>query len=188
MWELYFFGAIASLVLGFFLQGLFWILGGITGDRVFGKNLRKIYIFSNGLSFSEVEVKPSVGMYLFEISISWLGFFFKCFLAIRGVYQILQHGFKHMPERVKEVRYPLFNNPNLSAESVWARWTAIPILLGDPINNSRLVDDLSRVQGKNEHFNVERALTALAELNVLKSEDLETLRTMTKNSPTLKVG
>jgi hypothetical protein len=164
--ELYILGCVAAAVVCIFNWILLWSMRWLSKTSIFLRNMKKIQ------PPSEVSVVArtlsGVGAVLFEIAFSWISVLVGIIGFFRTVFVGLREVFTSVPEGIRALRFPLFNNPHMSPEAVWAHAVAIAVLAGEPVSDaSQLLAMLADVMSERSGFGACRALSILASLGVV---------------------
>jgi hypothetical protein len=89
--------------------------------------------------------------------------------------------FTSQPEEIRLLRYPFFNNPNMSREAVWAYTKAIDIKSGIEWDVDDLHDSLKDLVLVYPTFNSLSAIKVLGDLNVVSLKHTKELATRIKD-------
>jgi hypothetical protein len=166
---IYLLGCVFVLILSIFKVILFWFLSWITKGNILKKNLKKLDP-ADEQAFGR-KAMVFIGVLAFEAAPSWIN-------VIVGVWQIIAHLLKIVrealvstPEAIKELRFPLNNNPNMSREAVWAYVYALSMKVGEKLpGESELLYALNDLREEHPSFNREAALNQLKGLNVVSAD------------------
>jgi hypothetical protein len=87
---------------------------------------------------------------------------------------VLREVFTSVPQEIKQLRFPLYNNPDMSREAVWACMRALQARAGGNLATaSELLGSLQAVIDNYKHFDAGLALKHLKELNVVSAEAID---------------
>ncbi len=166
---LYVIGCIAAFVLLSFNSILFWFIRWVTKTNILLKNMRKIGP-EDKESFA-VKVLKGVGLIVAETALSWLSVLAGLWRLIRIVLETLRDVLTPAPERIRALRFPLRNNPDLPSESVWAHVVGLAVLAGQPLTQpSEVLEALDQLVENRSRFDRRRALLQLQGLHVLDAD------------------
>lgn len=153
-------------VVGFFLA---WLFKG----NIFQKNLKKIQSPPDERTFIQ-KALVIIGTLLFESLLSWINVIVALWQILAMLFRVIRETLVSVPEEIKQLRFPLINNPGLSREAVWAYWTALAEKAGDAHHShDDLYTQLMQLKENYRWFNEKDALRRLASLNVVDPEAIE---------------
>ncbi len=92
-----------------------------TKSHICEKNLDKIGVYIPGTPPGTAGILLDI----FNMFLSWITVLILPFQFIWMVVNLLREAFTPVPEPIKSLRWPLFNNPHMSPESVWAHYVAL---------------------------------------------------------------
>jgi len=75
--------------------------------------------------------------------------------------------FSSVPEEIKLLRFPLWHNPEMSVEAVWAYMNAISIKAGEAPSWDEMMERLARMAEVNPRINRQKALEIFENLKVM---------------------
>jgi hypothetical protein len=148
-----------------------WFLLWISKENVLQKNLKKLEP-PDARSF-HAKALTIIGVLLFESLLSWINVVVGIWQIIALPLKLLRARLAAVPEEVKQLRFPLWNNPMLSREAVWAHSVALSVKAGEIIpDDFALNQSLWELMEYHEGFDAQGALKRLAALGVLSEEDI----------------
>jgi hypothetical protein len=158
---------------------LIWFIGWITKANILVRNLKKI-MPPDEYSFVEKCLR-NTALFIAEVFLSWINVVVASWQIIKVVTGTLRDLLSVTPEALKKLQFPLKNNPEMSAESVWAHITAMGTFTGDNLPQpASLVESLTSVSNYHNDFDRELALKQLSALNVINSDILVETNTRLK--------
>ncbi len=175
--SLYLLGCIVATLLLCFRLVLLWCINLTIGHDVFLKNSSKILP-------PDAETRGQKDDRLFKIVafnfiFSWLSAIWLLLSMVIEPLRIFRDQVQSAPESIKELRFPLRNNPNMPRESVWAYFAALHVRAGNlPLAEKELADDLFHIEFHYPSFNKMAALDQLERLDVIRKEVLSSVRSM----------
>lgn len=168
---IYLLGSSLVILLTLFKIAIFYIIDWIIKANILNKNLKKLTKPDNTEWY--LKVLRFFGLLLFEAALSWINVVVVTGQILYHTLKVLREIFTPAPEEIKKLRFPLRNNPMLSAEAVWAYLMALNIKSGEALQNeSVLFASLEEVLDNKHDFNFQNALDQLGNLNVLNSETI----------------
>lgn len=152
-----FFTAATSNVESFFL----WI----TKESVLNKNLLKLQA-NESISFIQKHM-PTVALLLMDVALSWIVVPILIWKIIALPLELLRKALTSTPNDIKALRYPLWNNPELTSEAVWAHITAHDAKTRGELINEYALHILVTAQHEiDPFFDQIKALEILDSLNI----------------------
>ena len=119
--------------------------------------------------------KVGIAVLLFVSSalLSWIQVLFSLWSILSKLFNLLRELLTSVPEDIKQLRFPLYNNPEMSREMVWAYLRAIEVKagVGQP-TESKLLSTMEYVTENHPYFNRVEALNHLKSLNVVNGETI----------------
>lgn len=166
----YLVGSGVAVFLGLFVILEFQILSWIVKGNVCRGNLNKI-------QDPETQgFKASAKLFLvnsLEAAVmSWLAVLQYLWRAFWMPISVVREALSSVPEEIKSLRYPLYNNPDLSRESVWAYACALKIKTGATVNAIHMKWGLEEIEGYYPSFDSEAALATLQSLVAIDEQTL----------------
>jgi hypothetical protein len=154
-----------------------WLFRWMTKSNVAQRNFRKI------TARDERGWGVYVFMYIFEIALSWISVATQVFWGMPyNVFRALREMLTPAPEAIRALRFPLYNNPDMSPEAVWAHLYSLHQLNGGNRATVRaLLADMNEAKGNAPCFDVEHALVQLAALRHVDAEVIEQTKTAYEN-------
>lgn len=170
--NIYLVGCVVSIMVIISKVLVFKILLWLTKENIIIHNIKKI---SPPDEFGILGKAVSQAlMYLLETALSWLSVFLNVLHTIYVVLNFIRESMVSVPEDVKQLRFPLKNNPNLSAESVWAYKTALEIKAGEiPVKGEGLLKLFGFIDVYCPSFSRKTALNTLRKCDVIEEEIIE---------------
>ena len=171
-------GALAVvLTLGHVVLG--YVLRWVTKGNIIAANLRKLEPPRPETTFWK-EAAKFVGNVLFNATLSWIFVVFIVWIILTLVLHTARDALSSVPESIKQLRFPLKNNSDLPAESVWAHLKALEIRNGKPLDQAGLF--VSLVKEVPPRFDRWAAVERLEALDVVKPSVLVELKEMMKDA------
>lgn len=175
--SLYLLGCIVAALLWCLRLTFFWCINWILRHDVLVKNSAKILP-------PDAETREEKDVRLFKFFA--FNFIFSWFAAVEFLWsmvieplRILRDQVQPAPECIKELRFPLRNNPDMPRESVWAYLAALHVRAGNlPLAAKGLADSLFQIEFYYPSFNKIAALDQLERLDVIQKEVLSSVRSM----------
>lgn len=171
----YLFGYLVGVVLAMALliakSVVFWSLCWITKTNILAANVKKLR--EPDKTPIRVKIAKAVGWFVAEAALSWLNVALVLWQILADSLRTIRDALSATPETVKRLRFPLKNNPDLSAEAVWAYLFALDITAGaQPPDEPQLMIALSKVSAHHPSFDQMVALGQLEFLGVVKPDVL----------------
>jgi hypothetical protein len=142
----------------------------MTKVSIWQKNLAKIQPPKENLKWYW-NVAMFLGMSLIECCLSWINVPVLIWQIIKILLDVIREMFTSVPERIKELRYPIRNIPNLEAESVWAHGLGLSVCAGSALPTvTSIVSELNEIKSFNRNFNPAVAVDHLKRLGVVSAE------------------
>lgn len=139
------------------------VVSWMSKGNICAKNLRKL---------DPPEVSPAaayLGVLVLNGILSWLTVL--SFLAWQfpvAVFRFVRELVTSTPETIKLLRFPLYNNPHMTAEAVWAQVVALNLAAGaDRPTVRSVLEGLDEVKGKVASFHPELAIDQLSFLKAV---------------------
>jgi hypothetical protein len=149
-------------------SALDWILKG----GVLRKNLRKLDAPDTETFWTKFWVHAV--LLLLSFALSWIQVLISLFSILWRLMKIVREAFVTVPEDIKQLRFPLYNNPEMSREAVWAYTRALQAKAGGNLATvSELLGSLQSVIDNCKHFDARGALKHLRELNAVSAEAID---------------
>lgn len=161
----YLVGCFAVIVLTLLKVCLFWSVGWLTGENTMVKNIKKLQ--PPDKTSTSLKLLKYAGIVLFEALFSWisvLGILFQIFVM---PLKVLRSFMAIKPDKVKALRFPLWHNPDLSRESIWAHFVALQVEAEGERKSARtLIESLEEIKDYHPRFMPREAVNDLKELGV----------------------
>ena len=165
----YLLGCGCVIVLLAFKTILFWFFAWITKENILNKNLKKLLPPDERALWHKTLI--FIGGLLIDVLLSWI-------IVAVIAWQILMLFLKTVrallastPEAIKLLRFPLWNNPDMSREAVWAYANALKVKAGEmPPEESELLFSLNELSRSYRYFDRIAALNQLEGLNVINGD------------------
>lgn len=162
---IYIIGAIVTFLLHIFHIILFWALAWLTNEHILWRNLKKL----ERPDHKEWYVKLAGNSFLIAIDVffSWLGAPLIAWRIFARLLTTAKMRFATVPEEIKKLRFPLWNNPELSTEAVWAYTSALSVLNGDAVDWGTLVWQLRHLKLVAPNVDEQKAIEIFEGLKVM---------------------
>ncbi|MEW8403719.1 MAG: hypothetical protein AB2689_28885 [Candidatus Thiodiazotropha taylori] len=172
---IYLIGCVLVVVMLPIQMTLFWIIKWVTKENNLNKNLKKLQPpKEEGLLQRFLFV---IVMIVIEALLSWINVIVILFKTLKYILSILRESLTQKPEIVKSLRFPLWNNPDMTRESVWAHYTGLRIhAAGEQLDESDLHYSLNEVEGFYPYFDKKEAISQLKHLKVIDNEILSSVQ------------
>lgn len=158
-----------------------WIVNWFTKANILIKNHRKITYYSP--KPIPIIIFNFIGGYLLIFILSWVEVLFKLYYIFKLILDTIRYFINPLPEFLKNLYFPLKNNPNLECEEVWAHVIAIAIAGGVRVRVDGYLGCINDIQGAINDilkiypaFNVYSALLQLQSLIHNTPRDIEVSR------------
>ena len=163
--SVYLAGCVAVVLLSFMRIAVFWAINWILKANIVQRNLKKL---------QPPEKRPFLtraGLFLavvtFEAALSWINVPIILWQTTADFFRTMRELLASVPEEVKQLKYPLRNNADLTRESVWAYVQAFNVKLGNTQpSNYDLIASLDEIHNYYPSFD---SIGALRQLDSLKS-------------------
>ena len=163
--QIYLIGVCASFALSLSAAILFKVIYWVTGEHVLQKNLKKIRPPDEN-SFLE-KILGGLLLRVLESLLSWVDVPIILWLTMQGLLKLLREWFSSVPEEIKLLRFPLWHNPDMSVEAVWAYVNAVAIRAGETPNWDVMMGRLDNMAEINPRINRQNAIEILENLKVM---------------------
>jgi hypothetical protein len=180
---LYLLGCVLAVALTLVHLVLVHVLGWVTKGNIVAANVRKLQAPQPKTPFLKASAQ-FIGNLLFNGILSWLFVLFVSWIILRLVLNTAREAWSSAPESVEQLLFPLKNNPDLPAESVWAHLKALEIRNGKPLDEAGLF--ISLVKETPPGFNRGAAIDRLEALDVVKPAVLAQLKELHGYTQTAK--
>jgi hypothetical protein len=168
---LYLAGSALSLALMLASLMLFGMIAWFTKENILTANLKKL--LPPDKTSMGMKIGKTATTVAFAAALSWINAAVLLWQIPTRLLRFIRDFLSPTPESVKELRFPLRNNPHLSAESVWAHTFALGILTGDHApNKTQLLSSLDEISTCRPTLDPTTALRQLERLNVVKPDVL----------------
>jgi hypothetical protein len=108
------------------------------------------------------------------LALSWLQVLISLLWSPWKLLKMLREALTVVPQDIKQLRFPLYNNPEMSREAVWAYVRALNAKAGGSLATaSELLDSLQLVADNHKHFDAALALNHLKELKAVSPEAID---------------
>lgn len=168
----YLFGAAIAFALINVKVAITYLIWWVTKANVWKKNLSKIQRPEDKEPWY-TPVLTYVITVLVESSLSWINVPVALWQIGGITLKAMRDLGTPVPERLKELRYPLRTVPNLDAEIVWAHVLSIAVFAGEPTPTSNaIVEQLIELRGWHPSFRPNLALKRLEWLGICDHESI----------------
>jgi len=172
---IYLMGSVLVVILTLVKVVLFPAIDWLTKGNILKKNLKKL--MPPDVRTFAVKFATLGGQILFEAALSWINVVVIIIQIPITLLRVIRDGFTSVPEEVKQLRYPLRNNPNMSKESVWAYIYALGIKGGGEVLSPRdIIASLEEVKANHKTFDCIVALDHLQQLGIASAAALDSAR------------
>ncbi len=169
---IYLIGCAFFIILWILNLVMHWSLGWITKENILNKNLNKLQPPNKNSSIKKSCIYFFV--FLCEVLLSWIGVIVQTFLFIKLPLKLIREFLTVTPEEIKVLRFPLWNNPDLSRESVWALINALLVKTGEKqFDEFELIHSLEELTRNYPSFSSNVALRQLNNLKVIDKKIIE---------------
>ncbi len=165
IWVIYVIGAVFSLCLHIFNLSFFWALAWLTNEIILWHNLKKLEAQDDRSCFNKVT--ENTWPVLIDTLASWLTVPILAWRIGVRLLTVLNMRFAVVPEEIKRLRFPLWNNPDLSPEAVWAYTNALSVLNGDAVDWGELVRRLELLKRAVPNLDQQKAIELFEDLKVI---------------------
>lgn len=142
---------------------LFWSICWITKGNILRQNLKKVQA-PDDLTFLQ-QACIYIGLLLLNALFSWINVLLIPLEMIKMLLNVLREALASTPEEIKLLRFPLWNNPHMSREFVWAHYQALNVkALGIRPNADNLNDSLNELVDYYPSFRKKEAINELKKL------------------------
>ena len=147
---------------------LHWALAWITKSNVLAANLKKLQPLVETPFWTKVG--KFFGTVALEAALSWINVAVGTWQILALLLRTVREALSSSPESVQRLRFPLKNNPDLPAESVWAYLFALSITVGTALpDEEHLTSELDDISTRLPRFDRSAALQQLEHLGVVKA-------------------
>lgn len=168
---IYLFGSALSVFLGVVSSLVGYVISWLTKDNVVRKNLNKIED-PKSYGFKLNAGLLATGLVTGAI-MSWLGVLLNLaqivWMPLKIIRELL---FSSVPEEIKQLSFPLKNNPYLAREAVFAYFYALRVKTGVRPNAWEISDELNTIAGYYPSFDKVCAINTLESLGVVDKETI----------------
>lgn len=149
----------------------------LSKENILYKNLKKIQP-PDELTFNEKTIKFLL-LFAFDITLSWLNVLVLLWLTLQLFLKVVREIFTSTPEDIKSLRFPLYNNHDMSREAVWAYTTALGLKAGanQSNNEDELFNTLNEVRSYYPFFSRTSTVNELNSLKILSPDIINKLLT-----------
>lgn len=170
---LYILGATLAFCYIVFNKAVDWLYSKITGLDVFRENLKKLEMhydfFTGEMKEYPVTNKEATKLILLEMSLSWISVIIQIWKTFKFFIQAIKEQLTVSPA-LKELYYPLRNNPYLEKEIVWARLISSSVITtGRQLSLEEVYRGIEIYESRLINFNRDKALKYLLDLEVVKN-------------------
>jgi len=167
--SIYLLGSIFVVVLSLVKIILFWPIGWFTKGNTAIKNLKKL-LPPDEKTWGEKAIL-NIGSIAFDVVLSWIAVLLLLWQIATGLFEMLREVISSKPEAIKVLRFPLYNNPNMSREAVWAYSCALEMKAGrNQLNEGDIIDAVNQLHSHYPSFGRTTAVKELDSLNVVSSD------------------
>lgn len=172
---IYLLGSLLVVLLILVKLALFHIIDWIIKANILNKNLKKLAKPNNTAWY--FRVLKFLGILLFESSLSWINVVVVSVQIPYGIVKVLRDLFTPASEKIKELRFPLRNNPKLSPEAVWAYLMALNVKTGEALPKEHdIIVSIEEVLNNRPDFNYQNALDQIDTLQVINSKIVSSVK------------
>lgn len=172
---IYLMGSVLVVILTLVKAVLYPAIDWLTKANILKKNLKKL-MPSDERSYT-VKFATLGGQILVEAALSWINVVVIIIQIAITLLSVIREGFTSVPEEVKQLRYPLRNNPDMSKESVWAYIYALGIKGGgEVLSQGDIIASLEEVKANRKTFDCIVALDHLQQLGVASAVALDSAK------------
>lgn len=165
----YLLGSIFVVILILFKVILFWFIDWAIKANVLQKNIRKL-MPPDETTFV-TKVAKFIGIVVFESLLSWINVAIVLWQIVSGLLRVTRDLLQPAPEAIKNLRFPLRNNPDMPRESVWAYLQALRVKAGEKQPTPEaLISSLNEVSELYPTFNRMIALKQLESLGAINPD------------------
>lgn len=169
--SIYLIGCALVVFLTLFKAVFYWFIVWITRENILNNNLKKLQS-PDERTFPE-KALLFLGTIALEAALSWINVIVIILQIIKLLLNVIREALTTKPEAVKELRFPLRNNPDMSREAVWAYLSALQVKAGEKQPDvSDLLYSLDELTEYYPSFNKQVALNQLEDLNVISKDTL----------------
>jgi hypothetical protein len=165
---IYLVGCAITLILILTKMAIYWGLSWMTKSIVFRRNVEKIQPPKEESRLLKMGL--AIGMLIFEVALSWINVPIGLWQIGAVIVKTMREVFTPVPEKIKELRFPLYNNPNLERESVWAYLASLRVSAGEIISTDEIVSELKEIRSHYPSFSFRVAIKQLERIGVVRSD------------------
>ena len=175
----YLIGVAAFVILALVRIAILALARWITKENVLRKNLKKLERPDETPVAKKILLRGFV--WFIEACFSWINVIAITFKTIFDLYKIIREYLTPDTEEIKALGFPLWNDPDLSSESVWAYKIALLCKSEQPQNMDAITDSAQQVMEKRPDFDYTEALTQLEGLDVVNQELISAAKSRLKS-------
>jgi hypothetical protein len=173
---IYLFGCALVFILTILKVLFVWMLAWFKKENILKKNLKKI-AEPDDLPIWRKWVGYIFGI-LLESALSWINVVVILVQFIYYSFRYAREVFTTVPEEIKLLRFPLYNNPNMTRETIWAYMYALGVKAGNNHpNEGQLKESLDELLSYYGDFDRTIAIKELDDLKVISSDTLDSVIT-----------
>lgn len=178
---IWFAGGFVSIGLILIKLALRWLNRFLVGEKYYLHNLKKIHLYQSPYDGKISHTQHDWTSYLIILGMEFL---FSWIDVIPHLYQIaillitpIKTLFSSEPPKFKEIRFSLWNVPDLSPELVWSKVYALSMVAtGIKPKANQVIEDLNKFYDEIEDFDRIEAFEALNDTIELKEETIKECR------------
>jgi hypothetical protein len=172
---LYLSGSILVVLLSLLKVILFHAVDWFIKGNILRKNLKKIS------PPDKKSILEKIGVFISTIVVEALLSWINVVVIIWQILVFLLHAVRNVvssvPEEIKQLRFPLTNNPNMSREFVWAYGIALLVKTGsNTLTKGNIIHSIKETLGYYKTFDYTTALDKLCELRVVDSAIINSVK------------
>lgn len=180
----YLFGCFIAFLIQITTRTIINFIYFITKENILIKNIKKI---------SEPDNRTKVKKFgewalafLLSVLASWINVIGASIHFIVFIFRFIREIIQTTPQTIKELRWPLRNNPDLSREHVWAYLVALSVKGGSTeLNADLIIKEIFNITNYYEDFEKKRAVKILSTLIVINENILNEVENRINNIDSL---
>lgn len=175
--SLYLLGCVLVAALTLIKIAICYSINWVTKGNILKKNLEKI---SAPSELSRLErALVFFGALFLEIALSWVNVFVLLWQIAIELIKFLREMFCHVPDAIKDLRFQLKNNPNLSPEAVWAYSLSLYVKSDQSANVPAVIAKWAgEAEESIQNFNFLYALETLLKIGVVSADEIESAKSI----------
>lgn len=177
MLEFYILGCVTSIITSILTELYLLIIYFLTGENIYIKNIGKIDKNYKKQTINGTYLAHGIRLFLSWINVIWL-----ISITIYKTLCVLREILRKYPDDLKSLRCPLYTNPTLSPEKVWANAYALGFKMGGfEVSKNYILETFSYIEEYNNEFDSIKALELLDQLNIIDKKIINELKLQIKN-------